>query len=337
MPKYECKICEYSTNDRSNFWRHKNTTLHKKRTEDGQLKSSEKNDNTSFANRLPVKNSKSYTCAHCGFFTPHSSSYSKHKRRCADKLDEERSVLERLKTVEMEAQLLKVRNEKIERLYKEKENILINQIENFREIMMETKKNKNSVSSLLYEHCSDNPHITEIDATKLNELIKPKVKLIKEIISRFKHRILHKFLGDFIVSVYKKDDIQSQSIFSTDTARMNYMIKELLFDKKSNWVLDKRGVKTSEYIISPVIKHVRELVCSHFESLTPTEIKDIKKMEEIVYIKRDLIEILNDIDDGKLCEKINRYISPLLKMERSKMKKLHKKTVPALDYDKPDK
>lgn len=327
MPAYKCNICAYSTSERFNFARHLSTKKHAEKE-----MSYNKNQNPSFsvshkfANSLPPLDVKKYVCLYCGFETVHGSSFSKHERRCINKQKHDNELLSRLKTAENQAQMFKEKSENLERFYKD-------QIESFKEIVLEAKNSKSSVPALLYEHCEDNPHITRIEIAEFDNLIKPKIKLIKEIVSRFRHKTLHKFLGDFIVSVYKKDDIQSQSVFSTDSARMNYMIKELLFDKTSNWILDKRGVKTSEYLISPVIEHTKKLIEEYSDSLTNnTNNLTSRELEHIIYAKRELIDLINDIDDGRLADRVNRYISPLLKMERIKMKKLeNKKKLPVLD------
>lgn len=325
MSKYRCTLCSYSTNDSGNFCKHNQTKRHLKRVEDSET---EDND-------MIKKTGKAYLCTYCGFKTAHSSSYTKHTRRCLDKKIKDNDLITRLKEAEERAKLLEEKSEIETRERKNIEKLYKDQMENFKELVLETKKGKSSVPALLYEHCENNPHISEIEVSKLDDLIKPKIKLIKEIISRFRHKTLYKFLGDFIVSVYKKEDVNSQSIFSTDTSRMNYMIKELLFDKTSNWILDKKGVKATRYLITPVIEHTRKLISEYSETLVVEEGMKVYDIEKIVMAKRELIDILNEIDDGKLCEKINRYISPLLKMERCKMKKLEKsrKDLPVLEYD----
>lgn len=349
---FKCSVCDYSTSDRSNYRKHKMSNSHQLMTRHNMAETQNHKMNLNkdlpascqnttsmciqsvskvYPGEIQEKSSKSYRCAHCGSIFQYHSGLAKHKKKCSEAINEKRELLERLKEAETKAKYLEEKNSNIERIYKD-------QIESFKELVLETKSKKTSLPALLYEHCEDNPHIAMIDASKLNDLIKPKIRLMREIVSRFKHKILHKFLGDYIVSLYKKDDVLSQSVFSTDSVRMNYMIKELFFDETSNWILDKKGIKTTKYLITPLVEHTRELVDEYSKLLVVDSTKmTTGEMEDVLIQKRALIDILNEIDDGRLASKINKYISPLLKMEKDNMTELKdsklkgKKKLPELE------
>jgi hypothetical protein len=50
-------------------------------------------------------------------------------------------------------------------------------------------------------------------------------KLTENIIYSYKNKCLHKFIGDHIIKLYKKDDLKSQSFHATDIARRKFLVK----------------------------------------------------------------------------------------------------------------
>ena len=48
---------------------------------------------------------------------------------------------------------------------------------------------------------------------------------IKDVIYYHDNKILHQLIGDHIITVYKKNDLTQQSFHTTDTSRLNYVVR----------------------------------------------------------------------------------------------------------------
>jgi hypothetical protein len=49
--------------------------------------------------------------------------------------------------------------------------------------------------------------------------------LIDTLLYHYRKNSIHKIFGDHIVSIYKKDNLIDQSTHTTDTSKMNYIVK----------------------------------------------------------------------------------------------------------------
>lgn len=96
----------------------------------------------------------------------------------------------------------------------------------------------------------------------------------KDLIFYYKKNKLDKYLGDFIVKHYKKDNPELQAMWNSDTERLNYFIRELyniknnqieLKDTNENqkidiqWIVDRKGLKMT--------RGYSEHKCSHLQNI----------------------------------------------------------------------
>ncbi len=84
--------------------------------------------------------------------------------------------------------------------------------------------------------------------------------LIETLLYHYRKNSVHKLFGDHIVSIYKKDNIDEQSMYTTDTSRLNYIIRISKDEKPVKWYTDKNGVIISDVIIEKLINHYVELL-----------------------------------------------------------------------------
>ena len=169
-----------------------------------------------------------------------------------------------------------------------------------------------------------------LEKAKISELLKIKninvtfknkkekeMMIIEEVFSAYNHGTIGQYIGDIIISMYKKKDPELQSIWATDTSRLTYLIKKQ--EKKySRWVVDKKGVETMKYVIEPIIQKIKELSRIYLDSNPPSKYDD---MEKIVIIEKTYMNIINDIDDKKLHQKVLKYISSHFYFDKSKNSK----------------
>jgi hypothetical protein len=141
---------------------------------------------------------------------------------------------------------------------------------------------------------------------------------IDTLVYNFNNNYLHKYLGDFIIKYYKKDDPTQQSMWSSDTSRLTYIIKELLSNKKSIWNHDYKGVKTKNYIINPLLKYIKNYINEYWiknlDNFKTLNIDDINKFHSIY---QNLYKIKKMIDNDILGMDIIRYITPHFYMNKN--------------------
>lgn len=297
MKKYFCVKCCYSTDDYSNYTKHTTTIKHKKNIKKRTVNNL---DNTK----------KMFSCVFCNFTSYYQSSYSRHKKMCKNiATNNNINMLIDINKLKVKNNVLEEINElKNKIIEKDNENreLLKSQMKDYKDIINYGK----SVKSMLKKHFKDNPPIRELDCSMFDNYIKPKKKLIEEMLSEFRHKTLHIFLGEFILSIYKKNNNNDQSIFGTDISRLNYVIKEIIDNKESEWILDKKGIKTTKYIISPLLNHIKKIL---EEYICDDEYKKLSGYLTVDQIKkrREALEILSHIDDKKLEICICKFISPL--------------------------
>jgi hypothetical protein len=127
--------------------------------------------------------------------------------------------------------------------------------------------------------------------------------IVYTIVEQYKSGNLINYLGDMIVSYYKKEK-DEQSLWSTDCSRLNYVIRAKI-GEKLNWCLDKRGVNLCNIIIDPLLKYIREELEAYVFSVKG----NLGEMYEIN--KRIIIgEIIEKIDNSCIGDNLLRYIAP---------------------------
>ena len=122
---------------------------------------------------------------------------------------------------------------------------------------------KTSVSTVSYivKNYKDAPTLEPLidyDAIQYNEK-DDEFDLMTMIFHHQRKHTLAGYLGDFIVKSYKKDDPSQQALWSSDAVRLTYVVREII-NKKSDWSVDKKGVKTTSYIIDPFLEYIRTLL-----------------------------------------------------------------------------
>lgn len=286
---YKCEICNYDTNIKSNYTRHINTNKH-------YIKTTKKSNPTNISlppSQMTTEIKKQVVCSFCNLSFSRTSSLTRHRKICTNK--------ENSKDNE----------------YK----LLRQQIEQLNEFIKLNKTTSNtyniSVKNYIQQNYSNAPPLTKLDNYSLIEQgNENESDLISNLIYNYNHSQLDKYLGNFLVKYYKKDDSSKQSIWNSDVSRMTYIIKELLENKKSIWNHDYKGVKTKEYIITPLVKYIREYIADHLNNFT-LDINSFtaKECEKIAIRQVVLAKILQYIDTD-LTDDVVKYIAPMFKLKK---------------------
>ena len=138
-----------------------------------------------------------------------------------------------------------------------------------------------------------------------------KEKFIDILISSYDKQCIDKYLGDIIIKTYKKDDPSQQSIWNSDTSRLTYVIRELLNNNKLDWTVDKKGIKTTKYIINPLLDHIEDLLRSYLsEKAVMDETTDMNEYEKSLIKMHSVANIIQSIDTNELSTNMLKYIAP---------------------------
>ena len=308
MDKLECTICNYITKEKSNLNRHLKSKKHiKKVTDDGNTNNKVINNNYQSApthskalkkekkniiqnNELEKNN---LTCKTCGICFSRISSLVRHQKICVYKNNEIILLKNKLEQSEKESKHFKEENDYHKKMLNEAGGLV-----------------KKSVSALTYvaHNYGSAPTIKMIDIDDMTDLEQNNKKLVEDAISAHKHKTLDKYLGDSIIKLYKTDKPEDQSVWATDTSRLTYLIKELMVNNSSNWIIDKKGIKTKEYLIDPLLGHIKALVIDYQKNSMILSTNAVE-IEYILETNKQILKLVTDIDDGIVGNNLLKYIS----------------------------
>ncbi len=293
---YKCEQCEYETDVKSNLERHKKSLMHMQSTEN---------------------NNGDYICSKCGKHFLHFSSLSRHENYRCIKMKSELDII-KIQLVEYQASI-KAQKVELENEYLKKELSIVKQQNTELKTYIDNNKlnptYKVSVKNYVQQNYPDAPALEPIsDYSKLEY---EDNEFIDTLTYNHNHSCLHKYLGDFIIKYYKKENPSEQSLWSSDTARLTYVIKELLANKKSSWNHDYKGVKTKDYIVNPLLNYVKgyieEYWIKHIDDCLAMKHGNLIKFNNIY---NTIYKIKKDIENDILAGDIVRYIAPYFYMNK---------------------
>ena len=134
-----------------------------------------------------------------------------------------------------------------------------------------------------------------------------------------KHRLVN-YLGDYLLSYYKKDNPSEQSIWNSDSVRLNYIIKKIVDKNNSIWVPDQKGIITTESIIKPLLKYLGDYIDQFIKSFYKIYLENLdprkREYRDLCNKSAIICEMYTEITDSKFEDKLNRYIAPQLYLKR---------------------
>jgi len=335
---YYCELCNYKTQYASNYCIHKKT---KKHLLLASVESKYANQNTSqnivktnkklaelaepFTKTITLKNEenlKKYICKNCDKEFKHDSSYYRHLKICNKK----ESVNELKLKLEME----KREKELYQKLEKEKSEMLNNFMANANNIINNAQNNTKvtaeaiksvSISALKYanDKFKNAPALLPLENFNINNLDfnneDDKIQLTEILVYHAKQKSLDKLLGDHIIKEYKKDNPEEQSFHTTDSSRLNYIVRELI-ENALIWSIDKSGIKICSSIVKPLIEKCINLLLEYQKILIEEMTTGDYKSKETV---TTIISVLMSIDKGSLENEVIKYIAPFFNLSKNNL------------------
>lgn len=180
------------------------------------------------------------------------------------------------------------------------------------------KKSTRSLGYLIKNHQQTPPlaRITDQRIKQLEYQNRPH-DLTTIVMTHHHQKTLPEFLGDFILSIYKQDDVTQQSIWSTDTSRLTYVIRDFI-NKKPKWAVDKKGVKTKSQIIDPLLEHIQSELMKRMDGINVHREQYGSHEEYFKAVKYygDTVITARQLTDGPVSNRILKYIAPKLTLDR---------------------
>lgn len=302
---YTCIDCNYVSDDSANYHRHKKTKKHI-------------NNHKNTVNSL-AKNGVKFTCQICGQEYSQSQGLSRHKKKCisnkdvskisADRLMEEFSKYNTLvrELIEKNQKLEHDKNEVLER-----ENKYMKNLVNEAGSMVKT-----SITALTFatKYYTETPILQPLK--DCDELESDDNQLVDLLVFYQKQNMIAKYLGDFLVKIYKTTNPENQSMWSADVSRLNYIVRLVCgSNNKPEWCKDNNGIKIKNTIVTPMLDHINKKIEIYIK-IKAKEILNSKggEMSEIINKLTIGTEISRDITTNLIADNIIRYIAPHFSMD----------------------
>lgn len=302
--KFCCKPCIYATDVKFAYEKHLKSIRHSKKIEENAIETQQKH------NKRNVETN--FQCLYCTNYYSTASSLARHHRSCGKKntitinytneIEKYKAELNHMKEIEQH-------KDEMNKQLKDEVVHLKSLINNAGAII------KTSVSALAYvtQYYKDAPELDKLDDYSYLEYDdeNDEFDLTELIISHYKDNLLCQYLGNVIINVYKKDNPAEQSIWNSDSVRLTYIIKDII-NKKTDWAVDKKGVKTTKYIIDPLLEYLRTLLSDY---INDNGLENFVK-ESYIQLKRRAdnmeatAEIIANIGNKTLADQILKYIAP---------------------------
>lgn len=305
--KYCCSPCNYATTNWSNFNKHIKTKKHLLNTDD---------NSDSDINNNNTKNTivdKKYTCSYCEKEFKFASSLSKHKKsRCKIKGTKitDNDKIEQLEELKAQMNYLAETNKQLIEYIKNNQNsktvnkTIINNNISIRNYVQQNYLNAPPLQPLKdYTIIENDPELLEDED----------LKFIDILIEKYNSNQLPQYLGDYVIKFYKKNDPKQQSLWNTDTSRLTYIVKQLFNNKNSDWIVDKKGIKTASCIVEPMLGHIKPILEKFKnDNLNPNLFVLSSYLENEIRSKniKTVVLIVRDIDNKSLTNSIIKYIAP---------------------------
>ena len=302
MSTFKCTTCNYATHDKSNFSKHNNSKKHKEKVHDVP-----KLSRNCLVTVIPdINEINKFKCVFCGNSYQNSGNLVRHKTSCSEKH----------KLYDEVDELRKIINQKDEMITTLKsENTHLKSIVNNSGSIIKTSM---STLAFVIKNYKEAPVLESVkDYTALN-YEQDNIAITENLIYEHNHNKLHIYIGDFIIKTYKTENPTKQSIWNSDTSRLTYLIREIIANNKVDWKIDKKGIKTTQFIVDPVLEYINTQIKDYIQNFDINYKLDSAREAENKMMKlKSCTEIIKDIDDKILSEAILKYISPYFYLNKN--------------------
>ena len=359
MPNYKCDICNYNTYRLPDAMRHKKTKKHLRNmqkhgmensddvssntSDDLQLDdnpivlisnhiNSEDNDENNDNNVIKIND---FSCKYCHQIFKHYQSLWRHEKyRCKNndkfmaksntsKSSSTNNKDNKIGELIQQNNLLLEQNKKLLDLAANNSHASIINAEANVINAKSTKKSMNMMSHAM-KHWANAPPMKVLEGKEAMKLItyenKSKSPIEEVIIHQFNSNTLERFLGNVLIKEFKKEDQLDQSLWTTDSSRLCFIIKQIVGDTGSDrWVSDKSGIEITKLLISPLVKRVSEMMSDYVSKFMKEMKENIDSNEKKAKIAIEKIydaeTVIRGIVKNDLRKEILKYIAPYFNVD----------------------
>ncbi len=345
--KYNCELCNFLTENSMSFYQHKKGKKHLEKV-NKQTPPSNFLQNPPISSDIIIpENSKEdgeIKCNFCNlYFTRLDNLYRHQNKRCFKKNDFEKEkiltlenkinevkidsilrekelIQKQLEEAKKEKEELKKEKDELKKEKEEEKKKLEDQLLYYRDVAYNKIENDSNMTNLnfLNKHYADAPALEgPKDLHKLfnaDKSANPDVyyaQLASELGSHHRLNLLPKVISDFIVKDYCKEDKSKQSVWNSDSSRLNYIIKECI-QKDKIWIMDKSGKTLLDKVIKPILDYIKvdvEEAANYIISfrknkkLTFLDLNDHKALLEIGH------NIMNKTLEEEILKELTQYFN----------------------------
>lgn len=291
--EFRCTPCNYISNDKFNYHRHLKTKKH--------LIKCNVSDNEYDKEKL-----HEHICQYCLNKYTTASNLAKHRSICSEK----KELIDKINNL---SGIVEQKDEIISVLKSENSNL---------KTMLNGASSliKTSVSSMAYifNNYKNAPALESINNCALLNHEQNNTEIIETLIYEYGHNRLSIYIGDFIIKFYKKDDPSQQSIWNSDVNRLTYLLREIIANNKVDWYVDKKGIRTSECIIKPILEYIEEQIKKYLSTFNADcSNLSFKQAEKKMLSFKAVSDILKSIQDKKLHADVLRYMAPYFYLNKN--------------------
>jgi hypothetical protein len=138
------------------------------------------------------------------------------------------------------------------------------------------------------------------------------------IIYNQRNNNLNGFLGDIIISAYKKEDPKKQQIWSSNVMKLTFIVRQIL-NKENVWLKDMNGVCITRHIIDPILKEIKKMLQKYVKLCEKIGNKSFEEFEKLQTNGMVAVDIIKEINDKELHKKILKYIAPHFQLEQNNL------------------
>ena len=272
--------------------------------------------------------SEKFMCI-CGKKFRYSQGLSKHKIQCHF-TNEELNVTQKDTLINKLKQELLVEKTKVKFFIKKTEELksevdelnklIRNQIA-VKDNMLSNASNIVNKSISIIEYLAKNSKASVLKFKSKEKIIEQlkteeQYEIAQIMISQYRNGKLHEYLGNVLIALYKENEPMQQSIWTTDVARLTYLITSEINTSRV-WVTDKKGIHAKDTIIMPLLSIVKKEAQKYMKTLKGKELT-----QYILDDKTTLADIIKTIGDmrkrssSELADKINNYIAGYLHFDK---------------------
>ena len=314
--KYTCFVCNYETDNHSNFIHHNKTQKHIKNI-------TQQTENT---NDMNIEN---YICQYCNNRFSSRFNLTRHQETCPRKNEQIEQIKQEYEMQKIITEL-KNKNKRLEeklKMERKKHNEVTQNLQKENEFYKKQliNHNNNNLASgsmkntlnYLIVNFNNAPQLKALDDYSVLE---EKTILMNNVIYHEDNETLEDYLGKFITSNYKTENPINQSIWNSDINRLTYINRENV-NNNTEWIVDKKGIKMTQYIITPFLNYIKKISQEYANKLNKEIQEDSEDEDNHDKLRKinSLTSIINKIKTGELAKGINKNIAPHFQLENCKL------------------